>query len=58
MSDIEKIQQFENQTIRTVWVEDEEKWFFSIKDVVTALTETTNAKDYIAKMRRRDPELS
>lgn len=58
MSDMEKIQQFENQTIRTVWIEEEQKWFFSIKDVVTALTETTNAKDYIAKMRRRDPELS
>ena len=58
MSDIEKIRLFDNQKIRTVWVEEEEEWYFSVKDVVTILTETTNAKDYIAKMRRRDEELS
>ena len=28
------------------------------KDVVSILAETSNAKDYIAKMRRRDPEIS
>lgn len=27
MSDLEKIQDFENQKIHTVWVEDEEEWF-------------------------------
>ena len=58
MSDIEKIRLFDNQKIRTVWVEEEEEWYFSVKDVVTILTETTNAKDYISKMRRRDEELS
>lgn len=58
MSDIEKIRLFDNQKIRTVWLEEEEEWFFSIKDVVTILTGTTNAKDYISKMRRRDAELS
>ena len=58
MSDIEKVRLFDNQKIRTVWVEEEEEWFFSVKDVVTILTETTNAKDYISKMRRRDEELS
>ena len=58
MSEIEKIRLFDNQKIRTVWVEEEEEWYFSVKDVVTILTETTNAKDYISKMRRRDEELS
>ena len=58
MSDIEKIRLFDNQKIRTVWVEEEEEWYFSVKDVVIILTETTNAKDYISKMRRRDEELS
>ena len=58
MSEIEKIRLFDNQQIRTVWVEEEEEWYFSVKDVVTILTETTNAKDYISKMRRRDEELS
>ena len=54
MSDIEKVRLFDNQKIRTVWVEEEEEWYFSVKDVVTILTETINAKDYISKMRRRD----
>ena len=58
MSDIEKVRLFDNQKIRTVWVEEEEEWYFSVKDVVTILTETTNAKDYISKMRRRDEGLS
>ena len=58
MSDIERVRLFDNQKIRTVWVEEEEEWYFSVKDVVTILTETTNAKDYISKMIRRDEELS
>ena len=56
MSDIEKIRLFDNQKIRTVWGEEEEEWYFPVKDVVTILTKTTNAKDYISKMRRRDEE--
>ena len=58
MSEIEKIRLFDNKKIRTIWVEEEEDWYFSVKDVVTILTETTNAKDYISKIRRRDEELS
>ena len=58
MSDIEKIRLFDNQMIRTIWLEEEEEWYFSVKDVVTILTGTVNAKDYISKMRRRDIELS
>ena len=58
MSDIEKIRLFDNQKIRTVWMEEEEEWYFSVKDVVTILTDTINAKDYISKMKRRDEELS
>ena len=58
MSEIEKIRLFDNQKIRTIWVEEEEEWYFSVKDVVTILTDTINAKDYISKMKRRDEELS
>ena len=32
------IQLFEDQPIRTAWVEDEEEWYFSIVDVVGVLT--------------------
>ncbi|MDX9746512.1 MAG: Bro-N domain-containing protein [Syntrophales bacterium] len=34
------------------------EWWFSVLDVVEALTGSTNSGDYIKKMRRRDDELS
>ena len=34
------------------------EWWFVVEDVVLALTDTTNPKDYINKMRRRDKDLS
>lgn len=58
MSDIEKIQLFENQKVRTIWIESEEKWYFSIKDVVFVLADAKDPKDYLSKMRRREPELA
>jgi hypothetical protein len=35
----EKLQLFENQTIRTAWDEEHEEWYFAIVDVVRVLTE-------------------
>lgn len=58
MENTEKLQLFEDRKVRTVWNEAEEQWYFSVKDVVSVLTDTVNAKDYISKMKRRDPELS
>ena len=34
------------------------EWWFSIGDVVGALTDTSNSTDYIRKMRKRDAELA
>ena len=34
-----------------------QKWYFSIDDVVEALTDSVNVKDYIKKLRKRDTEL-
>ena len=56
MSD--KIQLFDNQPIRTVWDEEKEEWFFSVTDVVAVLTDSADPKQYIKKMRSRDPELN
>lgn len=52
------IKLFESKKIRSVWKEEEQKWYFSVADVVEALTETVNSSDYIKKMRKRDDELS
>ncbi len=52
------IKLFESKQIRSVWNEAEEKWYFSVQDVVEVLTETVDAKDYIKKMRKRDPQLN
>ena len=49
---------FEDQKVRTIWVESEEKWYFSIKDVVLVLADAKDPKDYLSKMRRREPELA
>lgn len=37
--DNDKLQLFENKTIRTAWDEETEEWYFSIVDVVAILTE-------------------
>lgn len=52
------IKLFESKKIRSAWNIEEQKWYFSVADVVEALTDTVNAKDYIKKMRKRDPELN
>ncbi len=52
------IKLFKSKKIRSVWNDEEQKWYFSVADVVEALTDTVNAKDYIKKMRKRDSELN
>ena len=49
----DKVQLFENQPIRTAWVEDEEEWYFSIVDVVQALTESADGRKYWNKLKQR-----
>ena len=58
MSDMEKIQLFEGKKIRTVWIEREEKWYFAVEDVIEVLTESRDPKQYVKRMKLRDPELS
>lgn len=58
MSQKEQIQLFEEKKIRTVWDEEKEEWFFSVVDVVEVLTDSADPKQYIKKMRARDPELN
>ena len=51
------IKLFGEKNIRSVWDDKEEKWYFSIVDVVEVLTDSADPKQYIKKMRRRDPQL-
>jgi DNA-damage-inducible protein D len=52
------IKLFESKNIRSVWNEADEKWYFSVQDVVSILTETVDAKDYIKKIKKRDLQLN
>lgn len=54
----DKIQLFEDKKIRTAWDEEQEEWYFSIIDVVQILTDSADPKQYVKKMRSRDPELN
>ena len=47
------IKLFEQKQIRSVWSDDEEKWSFSIVDVIAVLTETPNARKYWSVLKTR-----
>lgn len=52
------IKLFESKQIRSVWNEEEQKWYFSVQDVIEIPTGTIDAKDYIKKMKKRDASLN
>ena len=58
MDEKNAIRIFEDKKIRTAWDEKQEEWYFSVQDVVAVLAESSDPKQYIKKMRARDPELS
>ena len=49
----EAIKLFEQAKIRTVWDEDQEKWFFSIVDVIAVLTESESPRKYWSVLKTR-----
>ena len=50
-----KIILFQSRSIRRAW--HNETWFYSLVDIVGALTESANPTDYLKKLRKRDEEL-
>jgi hypothetical protein len=56
------IKLFESKKIRSIWDDDEEKWYFSIIDVVEILTGTDRPRKYWsdlkAKLKKEGSELS
>ena len=51
------IQLFEGKKVRIAWNAEQEKYYFSVADIVEVLTESNDVKQYIKRMRSRDPEL-
>ena len=52
------IKLFQDKKIRSVWNDEEEQWYFSVYDVVEALTDSNDPKQYIKRMRSRDEVLN
>lgn len=44
---------FEQKQVRTHWDEEQQKWYFSIVDVIAVLTDSSNPRDYWFKMKVR-----
>ncbi len=52
----ERVELFEDQPIRTAWVEEKEEWYFSVVDVIGALTDQNDyqkARKYWNKLKER-----
>ena len=53
MTKKDNIKIFEDSTIRTVWDSDNEKWYFSVVDVISVLTDSTNPQVYWRVLKKR-----
>ena len=52
----QEIQLFEEKKVRTIWDSEQEKWYFSIVDIVAVLTDQTDAlkaRKYWNKLKQR-----
>lgn len=47
------LQLFEQKKVRTIWDEEQEKWYFAIVDVVAVLTESVDPQSYWRKLKQR-----
>ena len=53
MTKKETLKLFEERKVRTVWDDEKEKWYFSIVDVVSVLTDRGDATAYWRKLKQR-----
>ena len=53
MTTKQSLQLFEQKKVRTVWDEEQEKWYFAIVDVVAVLTESADPQSYWRKLKQR-----
>lgn len=50
------IKLFESKKIRSYWDEQEQKWYFSVVDVIEALTDSDKPRDYWYRLKQREKE--
>ena len=55
---MQELKIFEEKQIRTVWDEVQEKWYFCVPDIISVLTDSLDVRQYIKRLRQRDPELN
>ncbi|WP_316811450.1 Bro-N domain-containing protein [Pedobacter heparinus] len=48
------IKLFESKRIRSEWSDTDQKWYFSVIDVIAVLTESNDPKDYWYRMKKRE----
>ena len=53
MEDNFAIQLFEGKKVRIVWDEEQEKYYFSVVDIVQVLTESADGRKYWNKLKQR-----
>ena len=53
MTKKQALQLFEEKRVRTIWDDEQEKWYFSIVDVVAILTDSVNPQAYWRKLKQR-----
>ena len=53
MTHKQAIQLFEQKKVRTLWDTDQEKWYFSVVDVVAVLTDSPNPRNYWKVLKHR-----
>lgn len=53
MTKKESIKLFEEKKVRTIWDDEHEKWYFSIVDIVSVLTDSVNPQAYWRKLKQR-----
>jgi hypothetical protein len=58
MNDNFAIQLFEGKKVRIAWDAEQEKYYFAVADIVQVLTDSTDPKQYVKRMRARDAELN
>lgn len=50
---LNSIKLFQDKQIRSVWLESEEKWYFSIVDIIQVLTDSENPQVYWRVLKKR-----